>query len=81
MTPFMPEKYQNPAGEQNDVEMKNVLAVKTVKAHGVEWIDDLYTAVTDVPISSRHPPISGRFVRDDCCDTSNRRCAGVWSGL
>ena len=33
---------------QNDVEMKNALAVKTVKQHGVTLIDDLYTAVTDV---------------------------------
>ena len=33
---------------QNDVEAKNALAVKTVKAHGVTVIDDLYTAVTDV---------------------------------
>ena len=32
---------------QNDVEMKNALAVKTFKAHGVTLIDDLYTAVTD----------------------------------
>jgi hypothetical protein len=28
--------------------MKNALAVKTVKAHGVTLIDDLYTTVTDV---------------------------------
>ena len=53
MTPFMPEKYQNPTGHQNDVEMKNALAVKTVKTHGVTWIDDLYTAVTDVPTSGQ----------------------------
>ncbi len=33
---------------RNDVEAKNALAVKTVKAHGVSVIDDLYTAVTDV---------------------------------
>ena len=53
MTPFMPEKYQNPTGHQNDVEMKNALAVKTVKTHGVTWIDDLYTAVTDVRTSGQ----------------------------
>ena len=55
MTPFMPEKYLNPSrpndpvlDPRNDVEAKNALAVKTVKAHGVSVIDDLYTAVTNV---------------------------------
>lgn len=55
MTPYMPEKYLNPSrpndpvlDPRNDVETKNALAVKTVKAHGVTAIDDLYTAVTDV---------------------------------
>jgi hypothetical protein len=32
----------------NDVEMKNALAVKTVRAHGVLAIDDLYTAITAI---------------------------------
>jgi hypothetical protein len=55
MTPYMPEKYLNPSrphdpvlDPRNDVETKNAMAVKTVKAHGVTVIDDLYTAVTDV---------------------------------
>ena len=55
MTPFEPQKFLNPSrpndpvdDPQNDVEMKNALAVKTVKAHGVTLIDDLFTAVTDV---------------------------------
>ena len=54
MTPFMPEKYLNPSrpntpdDPQNDVEFKNALAVKTVRAHGVAAIDDLYSAVTAV---------------------------------
>ena len=54
MTPFMPEKYLNPSrpgtpdDPQNDVEYKNALAVKTVRAHGVNAIDDLYSAVTAV---------------------------------
>jgi len=55
MTPFMPEKYLNPSrpndpvlDPRNDVEIKNALAVKTVREHGVTVIDDLYTAVTDV---------------------------------
>lgn len=56
MTPFMPEKYLNPnvssPGEpltpRNDVEYKNALAVKTVQALGVNVIDDLYTAITDI---------------------------------
>eukprot|EP01047_Picozoa_sp_COSAG01_P022440 COSAG01_NODE_1331_length_10699_cov_28.574717_4_plen_482_part_00 len=53
MTPYMPEKYVNPnipgpMNPQDDVEMKNALAVKTVKAHGVAAINDLYSVVTDV---------------------------------
>ena len=54
MTPFMPEKYLNPSrpntpdDPQNDVEYKNALAVKTARAHGVNTIDDLYSAVTAV---------------------------------
>ena len=54
MTPFMPEKYLNPSrpqsadNPQKDAEIKNALAVKTVKAHGVANIDDLYSAVTAV---------------------------------
>lgn len=47
MTPFMPEKYLNPPGApRSDVETKNAVAVKTVKAHGVARINDLYLAVT-----------------------------------
>jgi hypothetical protein len=46
MTPFMPEKYLNPPGAQNDVETKNALAVKTTKEHGVNAINDLYSIIT-----------------------------------
>ena len=51
MTPFMPEKYAQdgrPETARVDVEMKNRLAVATVKAAGVSRINDLYSAVTDV---------------------------------
>lgn len=48
MTPFMPEKYEFPPKAQDDVEKKNAVAVKTVRAHGVTLVDDLYKAVTNV---------------------------------
>lgn len=55
MTPFMPEKYLNPnitsLGRFNpidDVELKNSIALETVKAQGVTTIDDLYSAITAI---------------------------------
>lgn len=40
-------RYLNPPGPpQSDVETKNALAVKTVQAHGVTRINDLYSVVT-----------------------------------
>jgi hypothetical protein len=51
ITPYMPEKYTNPSvpGPMNPqayVETKNALAAKTVKAHGLIAINDLYSVVT-----------------------------------
>ena len=49
MTPFMPEKFVQdgrPESARSDVEMKNALAVKTVKSAGVTRINDLYSVVT-----------------------------------
>lgn len=49
MTPFMPEKFAQdgrPESARSDVEMKNALAVKTVKAAGVARINDLYSVIT-----------------------------------
>ena len=47
MTPYMPEKYLNPPGPpRRDVEDKNTLAVRTVRAAGVTQINDLYSVVT-----------------------------------
>ena len=47
MTPYMPEKYLNPPGPaRDDVETKNALAVRTVRAAGVTQINDLYSVVT-----------------------------------
>jgi hypothetical protein len=52
MTPFMPQKYINPCRPHdpvldpcNDVEAKNALAVRTVRAAGVTRINDLYSGV------------------------------------
>ena len=47
MTPYMPEKYLNPPGPpRDDVETKNELAVRAVRAAGVTRINDLYSVVT-----------------------------------
>merc|ERR1712032_1384761 len=50
MTPFMPEKFAQdgrPEAARSDVEMKNQLAVDTVKKAGVTQINDLYRVITD----------------------------------
>jgi hypothetical protein len=66
MTPYMPQKWCNPPAAQNDVEMKNALAVSTVQAAGVSRFNDLFSVVT--------AHCGSKYSTCDWCDTEAAPC-------